>query len=39
MNSIQLGLYGGMCYELQSSYICACADGSFRSQCLPTAGN
>ncbi|UJR09239.1 hypothetical protein I4U23_013485 [Adineta vaga] len=29
-------LYGGICYNLQSSFICACPDGSFRSQCLPT---
>lgn len=35
MQTISIGLHGGICYDLQSAYICACPDGSFRSQCLP----
>jgi hypothetical protein len=39
MKTIHLGLHGGVCYNFQSSYICACQDGSFRSQCLPKEDN
>lgn len=34
-----IGSHGGVCYDLVSSYMCACPDGSFRSQCLPIKGN
>ena len=30
-----IGQHGGICYDLQASYMCYCPDGKFRSQCLP----
>ncbi len=37
--SFHSGQHGGICYDLQASYMCYCPDRHFRTQCSPRSGN